>query len=108
MSLGRVTTPSDMKGPILVRVVSSESTGNNQWEYQVEIANWQEQKSISASQAPAKNIWERENTASMAMGLPVTSSSELRPCPDDTFVLAFYSPVENGYLFQWPNQWECL
>lgn len=107
MSLGRVTTPSDIKGPILVRVVSSESIGNNQWDYQVEIANWTEQSSIAASQAPAKNIWERENTSSIAMGLPADTVAELKPCPNDTFVFAFYSPVENGFLFQWPNQWEC-
>ncbi|WP_287019906.1 hypothetical protein [Herbaspirillum sp.] len=107
MSLGRVTTPSDMKGPVLVRVVSSEYAGDNQWDYQVELANWTEQKSIAASQCPARNIWERENTATTAMGLPAGVTADLKPCPDDTFVFAFYSPVEAGYLFQWPNQWEC-
>ena len=92
----------------MVRVISSTYAGDNKWDYMVQIANWKDRTSIAASEAPAKNLWESENTATTAMGLPSGVIADIQPCPDDTFVFAWYSPVENGYLFQWPNQWECV
>lgn len=105
--MGRVNTPTDMRGPLLVRVISSTSNGDNTWDYQVQIANWKDSGSIAASEAPAKNIWEKGNTITTAMGLPAGTIATLQPCPNETYVLAWYSPSESGYLFQWPNQWEC-
>lgn len=105
-----------MVGPTLMRVVSSteqvddNDNGLNRWDYEINYGNWTDETTLSSvADFAAENVWEKSNDGSVAMGITVAnlpSGFSLQPCPDDTFVLAFYSPQSMKWLFQWPNQFD--
>lgn len=124
---GTYGTPLFWRGPYAMRVASSvaqtESDGTttrNQWLYTLEPVDWGTDYfyvgSLETDTIWTKciNVWEINNTSTVAMGLPVNANSVLEPAPNDAIVMAYMIPSaedDNGIkplvVFQWPNQWEC-
>lgn len=124
---GTYGTPLFWRGPYAMRVASSVAqteadgtTTRNQWIYTLEPVDWGTDYfyvgSLETDTIWTKciNIWEINNTSTVAMGLPVNANSVLEPAPNDAIVMAYMIPSaedNNGIkplvVFQWPNQWEC-
>lgn len=114
--MNRRTNMGVMVGPTLLRVVSSteqvddNDNGQNRWDYQVNFGNWNDETTLATvSDFEAENIWEKSNTSSVVMGITISSlpgSYSLQPCPNETFVMGFFSPISMKWLFQWPNQFD--
>lgn len=125
---GTYGTPLFWRGPYAMRVASyiavteeGGTTNTNQWLYTLEPVDWGTDFLVvnaldtDVSWPNCINVWEINNTASVAMGLPVTAESTLEPAPVGAIVMAYTLPSrtdDNGIspliVFQWPNQWECV
>ena len=123
---GTYGTPLFWRGPYAMRVASSvsqadsEGAPRNQWLYTLEPVDWGDDYFYvdalvtDTDWLNCINMWEINNTPTVAMGLPVDSNSVLQPAPDGAIVMAYILPSAedtNGIkplvVFQWPNQWEC-
>lgn len=108
--------PGSFVGPVLLRVVSSveqeddNSNLQNRWDYKVNFGNWNDETTLqSIDDFDAQNVWEKNNDHTVAMGISTSTlpgSYELKPCPNETFVFGYFSPVQVQWFFCWPSQFD--
>jgi len=104
------------KGPYFGKVSSSayytpENTAIKRWKYEVEIVefggdDWNDHD-VPSVVSDVLNVFESGNTSTFSMGIDQTNlpgTYQLKPCPEDTVVPIWISPI--GAFLMWPNQFD--